>query len=906
MARKGIFFPLKDAALRDDVHALGELVGDVLKDQCGQALFDLVEGDRHAAIGRRQGEPEAAIQLVVRAQGRTPQEAQELIRAFSTWFQVVNLAEKVHRVRRRRQYMNDSSTPQPGGLEECFSRLAARGMSLEQVVALLGRISIEPVFTAHPTESTRRTLLRQQQRIARLLMGRLDPTRTPGERRATIERVRTELTTGWQTAGNSRDRLTVADEREHVLFFLVEVIYEVIPGFYEELEAALRNVYGPAADALRVPDLLHFGSWVGGDMDGHPDVHAKTIRESCLRHHQLVVNRYFLETQALAERLSQSANRTEVSPEVTARIEQYRTLIPAAKVATPASHDRMPYRVLLGQMAERLHATYDGRGGQYERVEQLIEDLELIARSLVGHRGEYAGLFHVRRMLRRVRTFGFHLATLDVRQNADVHREIVGRALEDPGWAQRTPAERQQRLAEALDRDESPTADLDATAKRALWVFEAMEFCSHRYGTPAVGSYVVSMARDVDDVLAVLLLAQWAGLADGPGGVIPLDVAPLFESVDTLENAGDIIGRLLADPVYRAHLRARGNRQVVMIGYSDSNKAVGVAASRWLLRRAQAAMADACDAAGAELLVFHGRGGSISVGGGRTDALVRGMPLGVLRGRLRVTEQGESINERYGLRAIARRSFEQAVSAVALSITSDLRIEGLEPRWLEAMGLMADASRREYRRRVHDEASFFEFFQAVTPIDVIERMQIGSRPLTRPASVGVEALRAIPWMFAWSQSRHMLPGWFGVGTALEAVTGQFGAALLGEMYAGWPFAAALIDDVEVVLAKADMGIADFYDQLAPPERHGTATAIRREFDLTVEHVLAVKGCARLLDSEPTLQRSIRLRNPYVDPIHLMQVDLLNRWRETDRQDRDLFDALVASVNGIAQGLQGSG
>ena len=906
MARKGIFFPLKDAALRDDVHALGGLVGEVIRDQCGQALFDAVEGDRHAAIGRRQGDPEQTVAIVVRTQGRTAHEAQELIRGFTAWFQVVNLAEKVHRVRRRRQYMNDSSTPQPGGLEECFARLKSRGLTLHQVVELLGRISIEPVFTAHPTESTRRTVLRQQQRIARLLIERLDPTRTPGERRANIERVRTELTTGWQTAGNSRERLTVADEREHVLFFLVEVIYEVIPGFYEEVESALRTVFGEEAAAMHVPEMLQFGSWVGGDMDGHPDVHAKTIRESCLRHQQLIVNRYFLETQTLAERLSQSGSRVEVSPGIAARIEQYRSLVPAAQSATPASHDRMPYRVLLGQIAERLRATYEGRSGHYDRVEQLIEDLELIASSLAGHRGELAGLFHVRRMLRRVRTFGFHLATLDVRQSAEVHREIVGRALDDEAWAARTPEERRLRLDTAIERDESPTTDLDASAKRALWVFEAMEFCSHRYGPQATGSYVVSMANDVDDVLSVLLLAQWAGLADGPDGMIPLDVAPLFESVSALEHAGAIVARLLADPAYRAHLRTRGDRQVVMIGYSGSNKSVGIAASRWLLRRAQAAMAEACDAAGVELRVFHGRGGSITVGGGRTEALVRSAPPGAIRGRLRVTERGESINERYGLRPIALRSFEQSLHAMALAVAGYHPPEVVDPRWAEAMSLFADTSLRAYRRLVHDDPAFVEFFQSVTPVDVIERMQIGSRPLTRATGTGVEALRAVPWMFAWSQSRHMLPGWFGVGTGLQAVLERFGAGVLGEMYAHWPFVQALLDDVEVVLAKADLGIAGFYEQLARPEHGRFAEVIHREFEAAAGQMLAVKGCARLLDSEPTLQRSIRLRNPYVDPIHLMQADLLGRWRESGRQDRELFDALVASVNGIALGLQGSG
>ncbi len=906
MARKGIFFPIKDAALRDDVHALGQLVGEVIKDQCGEQVFDAVEGDRQAAIGRRQGDADDCVHLVVRTQGRPPAEARELIRAFSAWFQMVNTAEKVHRVRRRRQYMNDSSTPQPGGFDECFARLRSRGLDLSQVVELLGQVSIEPVFTAHPTESTRRTLLRQQQRIARLLIGRLDPTLTPAERHATVERVRTELTTGWQTADNSRERLTVADEREHVLFFLVEVIYEVIPGFYEELEVALAKVFGEQAATLRIPEMLHFGSWVGGDMDGHPDVHAKTIRESCSRHQKLIVNRYYLEAQALAEKLSQSESRVAVSPKIDPRIEAYRSLVPGARATTPASHDRMPYRVFLGQIAERLRATYDGRSGQYERVEQLIDDLELIAQSLSDNRGHSAGLFHVRRMLRRVRTFGFHLATLDVRQNAKVHREIVGHALGDPQWSTRTAVERTDRLAAAISDDESPAEDLGPAGKRALWVFEAMEYCRHRFGRAAIGTYVVSQARDVDDVLSVLLLARWAGMTEGPGTQMPIDVAPLFESAVALDQAGDIIARLLAVPAYREHLAALGDRQAVMIGYSDSNKSAGMIASRWLVRKAEEAMVQACDAVGVQLIVFHGRGGTIHRGSSRTEALVRSMPPGSVRGILRVTVQGESINERYGLRPIALRSFEQTVSAVTLTSAGVHGTEQVDPRWREAMAVLGLESQRAYRTMVHDDPAFVEFFRAATPVDVIERMQIGSRPVARSDGGDIESLRAIPWIFAWSQSRHMLPGWFGTGAGLDAVAAQFGTELLGDMYGCWPFFEAMLDDIEVTLAKADMGIAAFYDQLARPEYARFGTAIEAEFQRSSERVLAIKGCARLLDSEPTLQRSIRLRNPYVDPIHLTQVDLLRRWREGDRQDREVFEALVASVNGISQGIQGSG
>jgi phosphoenolpyruvate carboxylase len=402
------------------------------------------------------------------------------------------------------------------------------------------------------------------------------------------------------------------------------------------------------------------------------------------------------------------------------------------------------------------------------------------------------------------------------------------------------------------------------------------------------------------------LLARWAGMADVDTGHVPLDVAPLFESVETLEQAGAIVEKMLADPVYRAHLESRGNQQIVMMGYSDSNKAAGIVSSRWLLRRAQESMVAACDAAGVKLVIFHGRGGAVSRSGGRTVGLIRSLPPGAMRGRFRLTEQGESVNDRYGLRPIALRTFEQNLNAVALMAAGSFGPELIDTRWAEAMALLSDASIRRYRELVHEDPSFIEYFHSVTPIDVIERMQIGSRPVARASASGIDALRAIPWVFAWSQSRHMLPGWYGGGAALALVAERFGEGILGDMYGRWPFFEALVDDIEMSLARADMGIATFYDQLARPEHQHFARTIHEEFESTSGRVLAIKGCARLLDSEPTLQRSIRLRNPYVDPLHLTQVDLLRRWREGGREDRELFDAIVSAVNGIAQGLHGSG
>src|SRR5580700_1563650 len=435
MYRQSIQFPAKDLELREDVHALGALIGETLRDQGGEELFNLVEGDRLAAISRREDDANGSgDELKQRTEGRSPSSATDLTRAFSIWFQAVNTAEKVHRVRRRRQYLDDSSTGQPGGIADCISRLQRDGVTLEQALALIGSMSIEPVFTGHPTESTRRTILRKQQHIAQDLLDRLNPASTSAELNTLWARVRLEITSIWQTEEHPREGLTVVDEREHVLFYLIDILYRVVPLFYEEIEAALAKAYSVSAEELDVPSILHFGSWVGGDMDGNADVHGKTIRETLHRHQQVIVSTYFAECGQLAESLSQSANRVGVSAELAARIDSYGTLLPGGQALAPARHDRMPYRVFFGQISERLQATYEGRPNAYQGPEELLSDIGLAADSLLENRGRHAGYFLVRRLLRRVRTFGFHLATLDVIQHACVHDEVIAQGLDQKEW----------------------------------------------------------------------------------------------------------------------------------------------------------------------------------------------------------------------------------------------------------------------------------------------------------------------------------------------------------------------------------------------------------------------------------------------------------------------------------------
>ena len=911
MSRTDIHFPPKHEALREDVHALGALVGEILLEQGGLQLFELVELDRQAAIRRRNGDEQARLELTASVRDRPPQLARDLVRAFSMWFQAVNLAEKVHRIRRRRTYFRqDSGRPQPSGVEDAVATLKSRGLSLEEVLSLLGRLRIEPVFAAHSLESTRRTLLRKQQRIAQHLLDRLDPMLTPQDSRNLWSSIRIELTTAWQTEELPRERLTVGDEREQVLFYLIEVLYRVVPAFYEEIALALEKRYGIPADSIELPPILGFGSWVGGDMDGNPDVHAKTIRETLARQQQMILNSYFEDCRKLSQRLSQSAGRVAVSAELSQRMEDYMTLAPGARSVTPARHDRMPYRVFLAQIGERLRLTYEGRANGYESARQFRDDVKLIAASLAANKGVNAGLFYIRRLLRRIDTFGFHLASLDVRQHAGVLHEVIARGNDDPSWLARPRAERRRMLAEMLEKDAGPRIDLDALGKRNLAVFEAFAQARHRYGSDAVGYFIVSGARGADDVLAALALARWASVYDKHTGQVALDIAPQFESLDALEGCGETLRELLDEPVYRRHLDAHGRRQCVLLGYSDSNKQGGLCASRFAIHQAQRSIAGMSGHNGERYVVFHARGGSVARGGGRIDALVKSSPAGTLDGTLRVREQGETVKQGYGLRPIAMRTLERAFNALSLATVSSPEPSAPEAgagaesaAHLECAATLAQASREAYRQLVYGDAEFHSYFRAVTPIDVIERMQVGSRPVHREEGRSIEGLLPVPWVFAWTQTRHMLPGWFGAGTGLAAAMERHGAERMRAAYTEWFFLRSLIDDVEAMLARADLEIAAAYDVLVPEPLRRFSAAVRAEYDQARERVLWLKGSAALLDGEPTLQRSIRLRNPYIDPMNLMQVDLLQRWRAGGRVDRDLFEALLASAGGIAQGLQ---
>ena len=898
-------FEDKDQALRKDVRTLGKMVGDLIREQGGETLFDFVENARLRSIRRREENERPGEGLAELVKDLDPDLALQVIRSFSTYFQMVNTAEKVHRIRRRREYLQEVGHYQPGGFEDTLVKLKASGVSAQDFQALLHTLRIEPVFTAHPTEPTRRTMLRKEQNIVRHLVELLNPTMTTQETFVALENIRLLITTGWQTDEHPSEQMTVADELEHVLFFVTDVLYRAMPPFYEDIENAVARIYGEEGAKMEIPVLARFASWVGGDMDGNPNVNAKTIRATLARQRSLILDLYYKECASIGAKLSQTTDNIGFDAAITEKINEYRSVFQQAYHAVPSRHRDMPYRVLLRLVQQRLQSTYDDDVFPYEKVAQFRNDIQIIADSLSNNKGEHAGLFTIRRLLRRIDTFGFHLVTLDVRQDAEVHRRVIGECLGEEDWLEMSAADRTQRLVEALDSKESAPDVLSNRARKTLAVFQAIASCKRKYGRRAIGPFIISMTQGADDILSVLLLAHWGELHTKRGDV-PLDVAPLLETVDDLENGKEILSNILSTEIYKKHLSKRDNCQTVMIGYSDSNKDSGLASARWALQNAQEVLVDVVTSHDVDLTLFHGRGGTISRGGSKTHVAVLGAPPGTVNGRLRVTEQGEIINEKYGLRGIALRTLEQVTGSVALATALPKHRGNDMPDWHKMMDVIANESRRAYRKLVYDTPGFYEYFRTATPIDLIERMRIGSRPSSRRSQSGIGDLRAIPWVFSWTQARSMLPGWFGIGTGLARAAEQFDDDVFREMFKEWYFMRALTADAEMVLAKADLGIAELYSKLAGDAHPVFFPIIEKEYELTQELILEYSGHETLLQGDSTLQRAIMLRNPYVDPMSLMQIDLLARWRGSNREDEALFAALLASVNGIAQGLQNTG
>lgn len=899
---RDIHWRAEDQSLRDDVQALGNLLGEILEDLESKALFAHVELARQASVGRHAGDVADSQRFQRVLKDLSVDEGYAVCRAFSTYFGLVNLAEQVDRIRRHRTHARTGAT-QPESFASALEALRSGGVKARDLPGLLSGLQFTPVFTAHPTEAIRRTVLVKEQRIAKELLRRPDRDReSDGERRRTLATISDEVGIAWQTDEHF-SQPSVSDEVEHVLFYLTNVVYAVVPEVYRALRKAVARVYSVELDLPN--DLLRFASWVGGDMDGNPHVGADTIRSTLERQHELIMRRYRADVRELFDYLSQSDSRVAPSEEFRERLAWYHDSLPQVGADIPGRYTDMPYRAFLWFVWARLGGRPGVDADAYRGPVELVEDLGILQRSLDSHGG--TGLRSVSDLVCRVDTFGFHLATLDIRQDSAVHREALAEALSAPDFDDMGPASRLELVHRALGDVPSVEPASGSALARTLDTMREIRDGRERQGEACFGLYIISMAETADDVLAVLLLARMAGLVD-EAGAVALDVAPLFETVDDLDRAAQTLRTLLADPFYRDHLVARGRHQHVMLGYSDSNKEAGLAASRWALQRAQVELGEVVDQSpidGLELTLFHGRGGTISRGGGKPRDGILAEPPGALRGRLRVTEQGEIIGQKYGLPETALRTFEAVTGALMERATLDEPGEDRLADWHEVAAFVAERSRVAYCERVYEDPVFMGYFRDATPIDVIERLRIGSRPPARQRS-GVEGLRAIPWVFAWTQSRHLFTGWYGVGAGLEAAVDRFGVEVMTDMAMRWPFFANLLADTEMVLAKADMGIAEQYAALASTAGAHVYADLASEFNRACRWICEIKRMDELLDRDPVLERTIRLRNPYIDPMSSIQLDFLARWRTSNREDPGLERVLVETVRGIARGMQNTG
>jgi phosphoenolpyruvate carboxylase len=914
-ARPGAPSPARDLTLSDAIHLLGNLLGGVLLAQESPALLEVEERIRALAKARRGGDPSAATHLAKEVAALLPDTARAVASAFTLYFDLVNLAEEVHRVQELRRRTRELA-PRPIGesIGEAVAELRRRGVSRDQMTALLQALRVELVITAHPTEAKRRSVLSKLQRIAATLADLHRDDLLPQERAAAQTAIRAEITALWLTDRSRTARPEVTDEVRTGLYFVEHTFWDVLPRVHAELVTAVAEHYAGLAVPRR---WLGLASWIGGDRDGNPHVTAAVTAETLRLHRGLAVVQHRRALRDLARRFSLSDRRLPLTGALQTWLAGRRPL-PERAAYLERRYGTEPYRVVLSLLAADLGAasTEDMTARLLEaaphqarvHAAELGATLELVAGAVPTPLAED----RLRTVRTQVDLFGLHAARLDLREDAGrlaAALEQLRRALGvTDGEPAPTPAERGRALA-ALLAAESPaagdTADrggLDDAARETWALFRLLARARAVYGSGLFGPFVISMARSAADVLTVLVLARWAGGAEG------LAVAPLFETLDDLDAAPAVLAELFRLEAYRAHLASCGGEQTVMIGYSDSNKDGGYLASNWALYRAQERIAAVCREHGVRLTLFHGRGGTVARGGGPAGRAIRAQPPGTVNGRFRVTEQGEVLASRYAAPDLAHRHLEQVVSAV-LAASGPPSNPEVPDAWRAAMEGMARRALGAYRALVHDTPGFVEYWRGATPIDEIARLRLGSRPPARRGhALAVADIRAIPWVFSWMQSRFNLPGWYGLGSALAASD----LAGLREMYGQWPFLQALLDNAEMSLLKADMGIAALYSELVPDRALADRVfaAIRGEYDRTHAAVLSITGQPALLAGDPVIQRSIQLRNPYVDPLNYLQVEMLRRLRALSDPDgtgaEALREVLQLTINGIAAGLRNTG
>ncbi|WP_282937973.1 phosphoenolpyruvate carboxylase [Paenibacillus sp. RC67] len=913
--------------LRRDVRFLGHILGEVLVHQGGNELLAIVEQIREMSKNlRAQFSPESFAEFKETINSLAPEKRHQVIRAFAIYFQLVNIAEQNHRIRRKRDYERSAGeNVQPGSIEDVVRDLKQQQIPATEVQEIIQGISLELVMTAHPTEASRRVVLDIHQRIANDVMELDNPSLTFREREQLRANLLGEVVTLWQT-DELRDRKpTVIDEVRNGMYYFDETLFDVLPDVYQELERVLAKYY-PEED-WHVPVYMKFGSWIGGDRDGNPSVTSDVTWETLTMQRELALEKYAELLQNFKKHMSFSKNIVDVTQELLDSVEQDRQQV-ELRSNEVWRNEKEPYRIKVTYMIEKILRAADSNASpaqKYNNPEEFLTDLKIIERSLRNHYADFIADEYVEKLIRQVELFGFHLASLDVRQHSKEHEaamtEILAKMSICPNYAELSENDKISLLSDLLNEQRpitSPYMDYSESTLECLNVYRIIKQAQQEFGRNCISSYLISMTQGASDLLEVLVFGKEAGLyrQEKDGSVIcTLQSVPLFETIDDLHEAPDIMRTLYKIPAYRNSLNSTNHLQEIMLGYSDSNKDGGVITANWELRVALRSITEAAKEFGVKLKFFHGRGGALGRGGMPLNRSILAQPADTIGGGIKITEQGEVLSSRYSMKGIAYRSLEQATSALITAALNarNPQAEVTDPQWEDIMRDISENAQTKYQDLIFRDPDFMTFFKESTPLPEVGELNIGSRPSKRKGSDKFEDLRAIPWVFAWTQSRYLLPAWYAAGSGLHSYYQgkEENLAVLQDMYQNWSFFRSLIDNLQMALAKADLLIAKEYGSMIKD----TAIAdrifnlISEEYDRTSALILSITGQQEILDNVPVIQESIRLRNPYVDPLSYMQVQLLSELRAQREQSEDdtlLLREVLLTINGIAAGLRNTG
>ncbi|ULL13426.1 phosphoenolpyruvate carboxylase [Paenibacillus sp. H1-7] len=914
--------------LRRDVRFLGHILGEVLVHQGGNELLAIVEQIREMSKNlRAQYSHEMYAEFKETINSLAPDKRHQVIRAFAIYFQLINIAEQNHRIRRKRDYERSAGeNVQPGSIEDVVRDLKHQAIPAAQVQDMIQGISLELVMTAHPTEASRRVVLDIHQRIANDMMELDNPSLTFREREQLRTNLLGEVVTLWQT-DELRDRKpTVIDEVQNGMYYFDETLFDVLPEVYQELERCLHKYY--PEESWHVPVYMKFGSWIGGDRDGNPSVTSDVTWETLTMHRELALQKYAELLQDFIKHMSFSKNIVEVTQELLDAVEHDRKHVKLSNADEVWRNDKEPYRIKVSYMIEKIQQSGNSRVNplqKYNNPDEFLADLKIIERSLRNHYADFIADTYVTKLIRQVELFGFHLASLDVRQHSKEHEaamtEILAKMSICPDYSALGENEKIELLSSLLNEQRpitSPYMNYSESTQECLNVYRVVKKAQQEFGRQCISSYLISMTQGASDLLEVLVFGKEAGLYrhEQDGSVVcTLQSVPLFETIDDLHAAPDIMRTLYKIPAYRNSLISTNHLQEIMLGYSDSNKDGGVITANWELRVALRSITEAAKEFGVKLKFFHGRGGALGRGGMPLNRSILAQPADTVGGGIKITEQGEVLSSRYSLKGIAYRSLEQATSALITAALNgrNPQAEQIEPQWEEIMKDISEQAQTKYQDLIFRDPDFMTFFKESTPLPEVGELNIGSRPSKRKGSDRFEDLRAIPWVFAWTQSRYLLPAWYASGSGLYSYyQGKpENLTVLQEMYQNWSFFRSLIDNLQMALAKADLLIAKEYGNMikdnAIAER--IFNLIKDEYDRTSDLILMITGQQEILDNVPVIQESIRLRNPYVDPLSYLQVQLISELRaqrELNEDDALLLREVLLTINGIAAGLRNTG